>query len=168
LLPPQHIQEELSRSYLMAVAATAGVVLCRWERDYGVDGTFRSLSLVCQKPVPTGVGVDFQLKATTRWTKHSDHHSIELPVKAYNDIVLRQDGNTIPFILVVFLMPSDNESWLEVGHEVLNLKNACYWKRLAGMRSKNSKSVKVDIPIANLLTPSELANLLHLSENGGL
>ena len=48
MLTTQHIQEDLSRAYIQAVAAGAGVNLSLGAQvhDYGVDGTFHQVELV--------------------------------------------------------------------------------------------------------------------------
>ena len=55
-LTQQHIEEDLSRSYVQAVAAKAGVILSLGARnhDYKVDGTFHQVSYPQRSSVASG------------------------------------------------------------------------------------------------------------------
>jgi hypothetical protein len=67
MMTGQHIEEGLSRAYVMAVAARAGVNINWREFDYGVDGTFCRVSNRNGRLTEDGVALDYQLKASTRW-----------------------------------------------------------------------------------------------------
>ena len=66
----EHIKEQLSRAYVKAIAANAGLILREYDQDYGLDGKFSDIyfdknSLGKLRYCENGFGIDFQLKATT-------------------------------------------------------------------------------------------------------
>jgi hypothetical protein len=69
MITTQHIEETLSRAYVRAIAATAGVIVNVDELDYGCDGAFRSVTWRNSRRVVTGFSIDFQLKASIRWSE---------------------------------------------------------------------------------------------------
>jgi hypothetical protein len=44
MFPQQIVQELLSVAHVQAVAARAGVSISNFDKDFGIDGTFRQIS----------------------------------------------------------------------------------------------------------------------------
>lgn len=161
MLPEQQIEELLSFSHLRAVASWAGVSLELFERDYGIDGTFRPHRTLRSRPIPTGYALDFQIKASTRYQLSLDAVIYDLEVKTYNDLVQRRlEDHAIPCILLLKLLPADRTQWIEVSEVGLLLAGGCYWEYLQGNLSSNRKSVRIQIPRTQQLTPEALLMLL--------
>ena len=80
MLTIQHIQEDLSRAYIQAVAAKAGVNLALGTQahDYGVDGTFHQVEVLHRvnsegmsytRRLNSGFDLEFQCKASRNGKK---------------------------------------------------------------------------------------------------
>ena len=98
MLTIQHIQEDLSRACIQAVAAKAGVNLSlgTHAHDYGVDGTFHQVEMATRvdaegKPrtrrLNSGFNLEFQCKASRNWREQKDVIAYDLEVKTYNDLI---------------------------------------------------------------------------------
>jgi hypothetical protein len=167
LLPIQTIEEQLSLAHVQAIAAQAGVSVSYFSLDYGVDGTFRSISDRGSRLVADGFGLDFQLKASINCIIEPDHIVYDLEVKAYNDLVNRQFNNRrIPFILLLKVLPPEQNTWLAATEDCLTLNGACYWTSLSGELSKNVKTARIRIPRAQLFSPASLQWMLNRIDNG--
>ena len=161
----QHIQEQLCNAHLTALAATAGINLClgTTANDYGVDGSFRSVTIDQraggQRRRETGFGIDFQAKASIAWTLDGSEIVYDLESNAYNDLVKRSDA-AATFILVLLCLPRSSDDWHQVLPEQTIFKNACYWLRLDGHTTDNTATKRIRFPLENRLTPESLATLL--------
>src|ERR1700689_3780301 len=98
MLTTQHIQEDLSRAYIQAAAARAGVNLSLGTQahDYGVDGTFHQVTvrkrvdndgMLRDLLVNSGFNLEFQCKASKAWIDEPDAIAYDLEAKTYNDLV---------------------------------------------------------------------------------
>ena len=79
--------------------------------------------------------------------------------KNYDD--LRRTG-TVPLILIVVLLPSDDvEDWLHQSEDELCLRRCGYWLSLEGrQRVDNASTVTVHIPRRNVFDGAQLADLM--------
>src|SRR5262245_7998967 len=110
MLTRSHRQEALSKAYVRAVAAKAGVICSEPEQDYGIDMCLRAVRMRGDRHADAGGQVDLQLKSTTRAAVEADKIVYDLEMKNYDD--LRQGGVNCPRILVVLVLPEDEEQWL--------------------------------------------------------
>lgn len=160
LITRQHAQETLSKAYIHALAAKAGVNLALEPcHDYGVDGAFRPIVSRDGRLVDSGFNLEFQLKSTTRWSVENDHIVYDLEAKTYNDLATREpeaDG----CVLILLCLPTNEEQWLETTHDALTLRNCCYWFRIEGMPTDNKEQIRVRIPRQNLLTAESVQQIL--------
>jgi Domain of unknown function (DUF4365) len=90
LFPQQIIEELLSVAHVQAVAARAGVSISSFDKDFGVDGTFRQTMATGNRRFTSGYALDFQLKASTKWVLEPEFIAYDLEVKSYNDLVHRR------------------------------------------------------------------------------
>ena len=127
MFPEQQIEELLSLAYVRAVASRAGVDLFLPERDYGIDGSFRPLKLRKSRRFPIGYALDFQLKASKRCQIKPEHIVYDLEVRTYNDLIYhRLEKHPIPCVLLLKVVPSDSNQWLDVSEEGLFMGGGCY------------------------------------------
>lgn len=160
MLTQNHSQECLSLAYVHAVSGLAGVNLQVGNRhDYGVDGTFRPVVRLNGRRVESGYPVDFQLKASTKWSYQGKYVVYDLEAKTYNDMVAREDS-AVALILLLLCLPQNSDDWLASTEEELILRHACYWYQIRGDRTDNSASKRIFIPRANLLTPAAVNSIL--------
>ncbi len=90
MITEQHIEEELSRVHVRAMAAYAGLNLSKPELDYGIDGILHEVKRRRDgRRIQTDKCLDFQLKASTRWRQEGTKIVYALEVKTFNDLVDR-------------------------------------------------------------------------------
>jgi hypothetical protein len=162
-----HRQETLSRAYVQAVAARAGVICSVPELDYGVDFTLRAVDET-NGFVDAGVLLDVQLKATTiAATTDPAMIGFDLRVAEYDR--LRRFDLPVSRVLVVLELPSDEADWFTQTPVELILRHAAFWLSLRGMPSTASTtSVRVKLPRTNLFTPTAVSELLARIRNGSI
>lgn len=151
-------KEWFSLAYIGAVAACAGydIIESRVDRD-SVDGIL--ISNFGLRP-----RIDFQAKATARDIVRDGHVAYPLQVKNYDD--LRADTRN-PRILIVVVMPDDEDEWLRQSNDELCLRYCGYWLSLAGRPSvANTSNVTVHIPLSNVFGIARLADLMERAEKG--
>ncbi len=68
----------------------------------------------------------------------------------------------MPLILIVVLVPSNINDWLKITEEDILMKKCGYWVSLKGQKTtKNTKNITVELPRQNLLTPSNLQEMME-------
>ena len=180
MLTTQHIQEGLSRAYVQAVAAKAGVNLSLGTHghDYGVDGTFHQVEAIPRvdaegKPYMrrrnSGFNLEFQCKASRKWRAQDDVIAYDLEVKTYNDLINRSAyTNATPLILILMCLPADEQDWLLLSEQELLLRKCCYWHQLSGAETGNENTKTIHIPRSQILDPAAIVALLKRVELGSL
>lgn len=170
MLTESHIMESLSRAYIQAIAGRAGMnvrIEQRLEFDYGIDGTFRPIKRLGSQLVESGFPLDFQVKASTNWQQDANHIIYDLEAKAYNKLVDRNnDAGTLPVILILFCLPQNSNEWLEHTENHILLRKCCYWERLRGSQTENTRAVRVRIPRSQQLSSENLIALLNQTRLG--
>ena len=158
-MTPNMQMEQLSLSYIRAVAANAGYNVTRPETDMdSVDGLIASDS--GQRP-----RIEFQAKATTRDVLRAGEVHFPLPIKNYND--LRIGAPMIPRILIVLLMPAATTDWLTQTDEELCQRHCAYWHCLEGSPAVASRqSVTVRLPLEQRFSGNQLDGLMGKVERG--
>lgn len=161
MITQQHTQESLSRSYIHAIAGTAGVNLhVGREFDYGFDGTFRPVTVRGKRRIESGFPVDFQLKCTKNWKHEDTNVAYSIETKTYNDLVTR-DPDGIGAVLILLCVPDDHLTWVEVSEDFIKMQHCCYYTVLSGAPVTDEESTKkILIARTNILTPDSLNDLL--------
>ena len=157
-MTPNLQMEQLSLAYIRAVAASAGYQVTRPEPDVdSVDGVL--MSSRGRRP-----RIEFQAKADSRNLLRPDGIHFPLPVKNYEE--LRIDSWT-PRLLVVVLIPEEEEQRLSQTEEELCLRYCGYWLFLGGKPAiPNASTVTVVLPAANIFNKSQLNVLMNKVETG--
>jgi len=153
-MSPNFIQEQLSLSYVRSVIFRTGFRLSSpVVDDHGIDGTIIN-------PERRGINrVDFQLKATTRYGIRPTVISYDLRVEDYNRLTLDDD---VPRVLILFIMPDDEEQWLAQSEDELCLRKCAYWVSLMGSSvSSNSSTVRVSVPMTNVFDQNGLHEMFR-------
>ncbi|MFC6046477.1 DUF4365 domain-containing protein [Methylobacterium hispanicum] len=158
----QHTQECLSLAYVHAIAGRAGAnLLVGRVHDYGVDGSFRHVEIFDNgRRVESGTAVDFQLKATTRWSANETEIIYDLEAKTFNDFIRRR-SRAIPFILIVLCLHSKMDQWLTTTEDDLVLRQCCYWFKPTGAITLNPTTIRIKVPRVNIFTAERLATILE-------
>ena len=153
-MSPNFIQEQLSLSYVRSVVFRAGLRLSTPDvDDHGIDGTIVN-------PERRGINrIDVQLKATTRYVIGPTAISYDLRVEDYNRLTPDDD---VPRVLILFIMPDDEEQWLAQSEDELCLRKCAYWVPLMGMSvSSNSSTVRVSVPVTNVFDQDGLHEMFR-------
>ena len=171
MITTQHIEEDLSKAFVMAIGAKAGysVDLDR-PHDYTVDGTFHEIIIFENQRNESGYSIDFQLKASKNCIIENDYIKYDFDAKTYNYFIRRVNSrNSTPFILILLVLPDNPEEWLNITEESLILKRACYWYKMEKQEpTSNQNSKRICIPKNQLLTPESLKELFNQVKNGEL
>lgn len=152
-------KSRFSLAHIEAVAARAGfqveeVVV---DRD-SVDGTLKAD--FGRRP-----RIEFQAKATARDVVRGSYIHFPLPVKNYDDLRLEAIN---PRILIVVVLPSEIENWVNQTDEELCLRHCSYWLSLRGEpATSNQNTVTVHLPMGNVFNGAHLADLMQRTERTG-
>lgn len=163
-LDASHHTEEFSLAYVNAVAAAAGFWMNIVRQDYGMDVVICSAG---PRRCPSYPRLDVQLKGTSDYTIKDEHVVFPLPVDNYED--LRFDGpRSLPRILVVVLVPTSSDEWVNESEEELAMRRCGYWMDLAGLPPKpNTATVSVYLPYAQRFCTRELEALMSRIKDTG-
>jgi hypothetical protein len=147
----EHRQEALSRAYIRAVAALAGVTVCEMDNDYGIDLGLRMILTRENRRRDGSLQLDIQLKSITRANVTDDHVVYDLEVENYRDLRSTEPG--CPRILVVLVLPQDEADWLGQSAQELTIRHCAYWMSLRGLPDSTAVStVRVALPTANIFS----------------
>lgn len=157
LIDPKNRMEQLSKSYVHAVASYCG---------YGADVPsvdHDSIDITISSSAGKKARIDVQLKATGQiQINDEESFSFALPIKNYND--LRADTIN-PRILIVFHMPTDQKEWLRHTSEELALRKCAFWVSLQGRaETTNKETISIAVPTANIFSPDCLHNLMRKAD----
>jgi hypothetical protein len=161
MFPQQIIEEILSVAHVQAIAARTGVSISNFDKDFGIDGTFRQITAIGNRRFTSGYALDFQLKASINCSIELECIVYDLEVKTYNDLLHRHlDSDATPCILILKVLPLDSAQWLTTTESCLLLGGACYWEYLQGELTENKQSVRIRIPRMQEFSPESLLGLM--------
>lgn len=165
-MPKQTSEELFSLSVCHAVAACAGINYSDAARDFGLDGSFCSLSKTEDGRVyQDGWQIDFQAKATSNFAFDDNNLIYDLEVKNYRDLINTRVGNTR--ILIVYLLPNQKDQWMTINENEIIFRHAAYWCSLFGCEDTTNKAkIRIRIPRNQKLTTAELLRLFDLIKRG--
>lgn len=172
MITPQHTEEDLSKAYVMAVGAKAGLsVHFRDAHDYGVDGSLHEVSIVNNRRRESGVAIDFQLKASKQCSIDASSSLVyDLDAHTYNYLRERaRESRATPIILLLLALPENEADWLSVSAEQMVMKKACYWTKIDGEFTDNVATKRIAIPQARLFDVAAARELMRqIKQNGGI
>jgi len=157
--------EQLQEGYVQSVAATAGCLFIRQERDmFGMDAM-----LVRPSTDPAGEETSFyvQLKSTTMVAPSADAEdfSYRFNKREYMSR-LAAPRRTVKAVLIVMAVPPGQADWTDVQHSHLAVKQACYWICLEGYEVPDMQKPSVRVPTANLFDAQALTAMMGKIERG--
>jgi len=168
MLTIQHVEEDLSKAYVQALAARARISLHFTSgHDYSVDGHFSHLHIINGHIKESGFQLDFQLKASKNIIAEKETIKYDLDAETFNYLVTRlQSPKAVPFILIVLELPKNEDDWLFINEEELILRKCCYWYLPGTDMTLNNSTKRIEIPRQNLLTPEVINELLEKITKG--
>ena len=161
-----HQQEAISRAYVRAVAAGAGL---RVQEGAQPDDDSVDLTLSARGPGGTvrSPKLDLQLKCQLGRPTDSPHWPYDLGVKNYEE--LRPSDFPVPRILVVVVVPDDPSHWIEQSDERLLMRYCGFWLSLRGLpETANTSAVRVQIPRAQRFDVAGLTAIMDRISQGGV
>jgi hypothetical protein len=165
VLTRNHRQEALSRAYVQAIVACAGLGLSRPDVDYGIDLSLHAIVARDRRRVDAGSALDVQIKSTSRTVLGETSLAYDLEKKAYDD--LRSTDARRIRVLVLVVLPEDEAEWVSQSEEELAIRGCAYWLSLRGApASAAKKSVRVRIPRKQVFSVPAVRNLLTRLESG--
>lgn len=149
-----HQKEWFSRAWVVAAASAANFTY-NIEKDDN-----RGVDMSVHQDVHT---VDFQLKATSHPERQGDNLVFDLDVRTYN--LLRVTNRSGYGVLVLAVMAGDTEEWVEITDSQTTLRYAAYYLPLMGLPpTDNAETIRLKIPLANLLTTEAMRLLMKAQE----
>lgn len=147
--------------YVSALAAAAGLTVAKSEPDVtGDDYTIAFKGLLGGMKHPK---IDVQVKSWSESQKHNADGCWQYPMKAAHFNNLAGSNYSLPRYLILVVVPNDWTDYaLATPHE-LRLRYAAYWASLQDREEVDvavRKTVRVPVPVANLLTMHTLRALL--------
>jgi hypothetical protein len=167
MLPRNPRQEALSRAYVRAVAAQAGVLCSAHEQDFGIDMSLRAVEVRGREYWDTGPQFDLQVKSTTQALIRDTSIVHDLEVRAYN--ILRETVMRRPRILVLLVLPEDENLWLSQSPDELIVRRCAYWTSLRGAEPTTSHTtVRISIPAENLFSVEAIRAIMERLGKGAM
>jgi hypothetical protein len=167
MLTQSHQQEALSRAYVQAIAARAGMTFSLPSNDYGIDLTLNEIEVRGARWGESGHKLDVQAKSTTKAHVRKTGIKYNMEVQAYEDLRVLQTG--CPRILVLLVLPQDERKWCEQTEDKLVLRRCAYWLSLRGLpRTSNRKTVQVAIPKTQVFSAAALRAMMKRIKAGGV
>jgi hypothetical protein len=167
-MTPNQRQEALSRVYVQAIAAQAGMGHTPRVNDYGIDLSIHEIARRGHRYCETGTVLDVQVKSTTRAGRDTTAIQYDLEKKAYDD--LRDPGVPNARLLVVVVFPAKPAKWLSQSEKELTIHGCAYWISLEGREATTRRrSVRLRIPRRNVFSVSSLLEIMdRLRKEGKL
>ncbi|QYJ69108.1 DUF4365 domain-containing protein [Flavobacterium litorale] len=156
----QLIKEHLSNGFIGILAANKGFMIDKPSVDYGVDYQLKKTTTYTPpsggtRYIQDSRYIDLQLKATTENSVIYEPNLIkyDLEVKSYNDLVERQINGIAPLVLILFVLPSNPQIWVEVDEDEIKLRRHAYWyvPPKGSVLTNNIHRVRIEIPKVNML-----------------
>jgi hypothetical protein len=162
MLPRNQRMELLSKAYVRAVAAQAGCACDDLESDFGIDLTIRGIIWENNRFIDEGGVLEIQLKSTTMAGVRRRNEQFHYALSVRNYEHLRKVIKNRPArLLVLYVMPENEEEWLVQQQQGISLHHCCYYLSLEGFPSTgNQNSVTVAIPETNVFSVSYLQQIL--------
>jgi len=157
-MPETFKMEALSRAYVSAIAAQAGVNVYMPQIDLGIDMAFSKVRRRKEGRYTDtwSLTIPFQVKASTHWDLREDAIIYDLKVKNYNDLV---DSDIC--VLILLCLPSTPDEWLYQDEECLRLHKCCYyWRPLDNAETTNTNRKRIFIPRSQMFTAETLTSLV--------
>jgi len=149
MITTAHRMESLSRAYVQAVAAQAGLNYSFRIYDYGTDVSLGEVREVGGVYTETGFAIDIQLRSSSLAQVREQEVAYDQDVRTYD--FLRQEGVVIPRILVLMVLPADEAEWIGQTEAGLELRRCAYWLSCRGYApTANTSSVRLAIPRTNV------------------
>lgn len=153
-------KEQLSNRFIGILATNKGYVIDKPEVDLGIDYQVKKTKSYTMANGNTRYTtdsryIDIQLKSTTEVSiiDEPDLIKYDLEAKSYNDMIDRQNSGFVPLILILFVLPHDVNTWVDIDINEIKLRKHAYWYMPAPgeLQTTNTTSKRIEIPKTNIL-----------------
>ncbi|MDP5137848.1 DUF4365 domain-containing protein [Rheinheimera baltica] len=163
-VPKNNLKELHNMSLLHPIAVAAGCTIEAVKHDFNkVD----CILIGCDWD--TTPQLNAQLKATSRSYQISTEEGnikYALDAETYNKLV---GNNFVPTVLVLAIIPDDENERVSEESDHLIIKGHLYWKYLRGAKTDNKSSVTIEIPLENKFSSDAIKKIMsYIDENGRL
>lgn len=143
-------KERYSRAWVIAAASAAN---CTYrivaDDEHGVDMTVHSADIT----------LDFQLKATSHPEVVEGCLIHDLDVRTYD--LLRSPTRSAYGVLALVVVGDDTDNWLDMDDSGTKIARSAYYLPMIGLpATENDSTVRLKIPMANLLTVEAMKALI--------
>ncbi len=168
-----HQKESLARAYIQAIAGRCGMMCAYSEFDYGIDVKVQDVKVRIDQRggedfaryIESGFGIAVQAKSTIDAIIEDDAVAYDIEAKSFNDLRDPEVGE--PRILVLLVLPDNENEWLDFNEEQLTLRRCVYWHSLKGEPATNNKTrIRIRIPRTNLFDVTALRTMMERRKNG--
>lgn len=145
----QDKMEGISTRYVEIIAYRDGHIA--WKgHDKGTDLEVRRII----QGRENGDRLDLQIKSVLAKYVQERNESIvyDIEVKNFNDLVRRKKrSKLLPFLLVLFVFPDNENEWLKIGEDITELRKCAYYYDVPDDEdvSGNAASKRISIPKSN-------------------
>lgn len=162
------IQDSLGCTFVKALAQYEGYSAFGPDKDIGTDVyiervTSRTEPSGGRRFFGDGTQLQIQIKTVLEHKVSINQTNViyDLEAKNYNDLIYRKVNNSpIPLVLIVVILPSSKQNWLEIQQDVLMLRKHAYWyEPNSTTPTGNSTSQRINIPIENKLSIDSISKL---------
>lgn len=159
VMPLNLRMEQFSMAFIRAIIADAGCKVFISETDTdSVDGMI--MADLARRP-----RVEFQAKSTSADIVRDGVVSYPLRIEDYKNLI--PEGLSVPRILIVVLLPSEQDEWTDQTEDRLCLRRCAYWISLEGKPdTDNSSSITLDIPAENIFNSEQLRGMMYKLNKG--
>ncbi len=153
-----HSMELFSVNYFCAIVSAAGYtynnpVIDNESVDIQINGRIKDEVYTTQR-------LEVQLKATKTAKINNNSFSFPLKIKNYDD--LRDLNCYTPKILIVLLLPNNQQDWLYSNKNFCLLNYGMYWADLRGMLpTQNDNTVSIHINCNNIFNIETVRLMMH-------
>jgi len=155
---PSNEKEQFSYAYIHAVASMASMSVTKpTVDDHKIDLQIQLTSndYAYRDPI-----LDVQVKCTARLNNNS-RISYQFDAESYNCLATPRDRLQVPRIIVIVLVPEDNNKWVEQDTDKLLMRYCGYWVSIMGKPLVNEKGSKsVVFPREQIFSVENLKNIM--------
>lgn len=152
-------KEEFSYGYLQLLGAKAGLEVTKSGRQ--TDNQKIDLHIIHAGKISNiyTPRFDAQVKCTHKENIDNKYFKYDLDIETYDR--LRNIHHDVPIFLIVLLVPKDTNNWVKITQQESIIKKCAYYISLKGFpKSNNANTVRIKIPIVNLVTPPSLNGII--------
>jgi uncharacterized protein DUF4365 len=159
------MMEELQKSYIRAVAASAGCVVGELSIDDGIDAVLHHKSDQHDSISDRVARLEIQLKATVRTSNKSGYYTVQMRRDRW--LYYQTPDPIINKIIVIMTMPSSQDSWTIATDHALSIHHCGYWVNIAGDPDTGAASPLVKAPASQIFSDVALCDMMERIGQGG-